>query len=51
LRNVPLSDIDAGFFMVSTGELIRPDAMPDLAELARGLGRGKVPHLGIPSSI
>jgi hypothetical protein len=31
---VPISNIDAGFFMVSTGELIRPEAHLDLDGLA-----------------
>ena len=37
LRNVPISNIDAGFFMVSTGELIRPEAYLDLEGLAGAL--------------
>ena len=38
LRHVPLDAIDAGFFMVSTGELIRPDGLADLMSLAADLG-------------
>jgi DNA helicase-2/ATP-dependent DNA helicase PcrA len=38
LRNVPLDAIDAGFFMVSTGELIRPEGLAELMSLADGLG-------------
>lgn len=38
LRNVPLDAIDAGFFMVSTGELIRPEGLADLMSLANTLG-------------
>ncbi|MSO27796.1 MAG: ATP-dependent helicase [Candidatus Nanopelagicales bacterium] len=30
LRGVPLADIDAGFVMVATGEIIRPEALPSL---------------------
>lgn len=34
LRNVPLDTIDAGFFMVSTAELIRPEGLADLVIIA-----------------
>ena len=37
LKHVPMSNIDAGFFMVSTGELIRPEAYLDLEDLAGAL--------------
>ena len=39
LKGVPLREIDAGFFMVATGELVRPAQMPDLGEIAGLLGR------------
>ena len=38
LHNVPLDTIDAGFFMVSTGELIRPEGLADLMSLTDALG-------------
>lgn len=38
LAGVPLRDIDAGFFMVATGELMRPADLPDLEALAASLG-------------
>ena len=38
LRGVPLSDIDAGFLMVATGEVVRPTDVPDLQALAEQLG-------------
>jgi hypothetical protein len=30
LRGVPVADIDAGFVMVATGEIIRPEILPSL---------------------
>ena len=38
LAGVPLRDIDAGFFMVATGELVRPADLPDPEVLAATLG-------------
>lgn len=38
LSGVPLRDIDAGFFLVATGELVRPSDLPDLEALATALG-------------
>jgi DNA helicase-2/ATP-dependent DNA helicase PcrA len=40
LKGVPLRDVDAGFFMVASGELIRPANLPDLEALAAQLGAG-----------
>ena len=30
LRGVPIADIDAGFVLVATGEIIRPEPLPSL---------------------